>query len=79
MVRCSSLFSQLVALFSWGQFYHLAKTHRLVAFLRWNLFIYRDLWDWIDDPFDIPPLVPGPVQYTLPMPGLGQHRGLATT
>lgn len=28
MVRCSSLFSQLVALFSRGQFYHLVKTHR---------------------------------------------------
>ena len=28
----------------------------LVAFLRWNLFTYRDLWEWIDDPFDIPPL-----------------------
>ena len=24
----------------------------LVAFLRWNLFTYRDLWQWIDSPFD---------------------------
>jgi hypothetical protein len=23
----------------------------LVALLRWNLFTYRDLWEWIDDPF----------------------------
>lgn len=23
----------------------------LVAFLRWNLFTYRDLWQWIDEPF----------------------------
>ena len=28
MVRCASLFSQLVALFSRGQFYHLVKEHR---------------------------------------------------
>lgn len=45
----------------------------LVAFLRWNLFTYRDLWEWIDSPFDVLPLVPEPVQYTLPLPGLGQH------
>jgi len=27
----------------------------LVALLRWNLFTYRDLDDWIDRPFDTPP------------------------
>jgi hypothetical protein len=27
----------------------------LVALVRWNLFTYRDLWRWIDDPFDTPP------------------------
>lgn len=27
----------------------------LVALLRWNLFTYRDLWKWIDDPFSHPP------------------------
>jgi hypothetical protein len=26
----------------------------LVALLRWNLFTYRDLWKWIDQPFDTP-------------------------
>lgn len=26
----------------------------LVALLRWNLFSYRNLWEWIDDPFDAP-------------------------
>ena len=38
----------------------------LVAFLRWNLFTYRDLWEWIDNPFDTVPLAPEPVQYKLP-------------
>ena len=28
----------------------------LVALLRWNLFSYRNLWDWLDRPFDTPPL-----------------------
>ena len=45
----------------------------LVAFLRWNLFTYRDLWEWIDHPFDVMPIQPMPVQHVLSMPGLGQH------
>ncbi len=45
----------------------------LVAFLRWNLFTYRNLWEWIDSPFDVLPLVPQSVQCPLPLPGLGQH------
>ncbi|HEV2434630.1 MAG TPA: IS4 family transposase [Verrucomicrobiae bacterium] len=27
----------------------------LVALLRWNLFSYRNLWDWLNRPFDTPP------------------------
>ena len=27
----------------------------LMALLRWNLFSYRDLWQWIDAPFETPP------------------------
>jgi hypothetical protein len=27
----------------------------LVALLRWNLFSYRDLWAWLNRPFDTPP------------------------
>jgi hypothetical protein len=37
----------------------------LVAFLRWNLFTYRDLWEWLDKPYDVPPLEPQPVQLSL--------------
>jgi hypothetical protein len=37
----------------------------LVAFLRWNLFTYRNLRDWIDNPYETPPLEPGPVQQVL--------------
>jgi len=51
----------------------------LVAFLRWNLFTYRDLWEWIDKPFDIFPIQEMPVQYHLPLPGLGQHLRVKTT
>jgi hypothetical protein len=51
----------------------------LVAFLRWNLFTYRDLWEWIDHPFDVLPILPRPVQHVLSMPGLGQHLLKGTT
>ena len=46
----------------------------LVALLRWNLFTYRDLWDWLDDPFHTPPLGPEPVQMDLFARRVGQHR-----
>jgi hypothetical protein len=45
----------------------------LVAFLRWNLFTYRDLWEWIDKPFDVLPIQEQPVQYHLPFHAFGQH------
>jgi hypothetical protein len=37
----------------------------LVALLRWNLFSYRNLWHWLDDPFETPPTAP-PEQPFLP-------------
>jgi hypothetical protein len=60
-------FLQLKSKFQWS-------LSNLVAFLRWNLFTYRDLWEWIDNPFDVAPLGPEPVQYVLSLPGLGQHQ-----
>jgi len=38
----------------------------LVALLRWNLFTHRDLWAWIDNPYETPPETPGPEQLLLP-------------
>jgi len=37
----------------------------LMAMLRYNLFTYRDLWDWIDNPFETPPIVPDAEQLSL--------------
>jgi hypothetical protein len=51
----------------------------LVAFLRWNLFTYRDLWEWIDSPFDTVPQQVQSVQHLLPFKGLGQHLVKKTT
>lgn len=44
----------------------------LVTLLRMNLFSYRDLTQWLENPFDTPPLIPEPEQLALPLPGLGQ-------
>ena len=46
---------QLKARFGWS-------TSNLVALLRMNLFVYRDLWTWLNDPFKAPPEPPEPVQ-----------------
>jgi len=37
----------------------------LVALLRWNLFTYRDLWEWINKPTETPPESPVPQQMLL--------------
>lgn len=37
----------------------------LVALLRWNFFTYRDLWRWLDDPFECPPETPASTQRLL--------------
>ncbi len=37
----------------------------LVAMLPYNLFTYRDLWAWIDSPYETPPIVPVGEQLTL--------------
>ena len=49
---------QLKATFGWS-------LSNLVALLRMNLFVYRDLWAWVHDPFTAPPPLPEPVQGTL--------------
>lgn len=45
----------------------------LVALLRWNLFAYRDLWDWVDNPYGPPPFEDLFEQPSLFDNSLGQH------
>ncbi len=47
----------------------------LVAFLRLNLFTYRDLMKWINDPFQIPPKPPEDLQLTFDDICFGQQKG----
>lgn len=44
-------FLQLKARFGWS-------FSNLIYFLRMNLLVYRDLWDWLNDPFIAPPPQP---------------------
>ncbi len=50
---------QLKAQFGWS-------LSNLVALLRFNLFTYRDLWTWLNDPFSPPEVPSAPVQLALP-------------
>lgn len=50
---------QLTSTFGWS-------LSNLVALLRMNLFMYRDLWAWLNEPFTGPPLrAPDPIQGVL--------------
>lgn len=44
----------------------------LASLLRMNLFTYRDLYDWLDDPYDTPPDYSVPLQTEFNLPYLGQ-------
>src|SRR5208282_6932700 len=41
----------------------------LVALLRWSLFTYRNLWEWLDRPFDTPPLPAAQMELNLDSSG----------
>jgi len=56
-------FFQLKSKFEWS-------LSNLVAFLRWNLFSYKDLWEWLDKPFEVVPEAPPPIQMQLPFKGI---------
>ena len=47
----------------------------LVAMLRFNLFTYRDLWEWLNEPFQHPPQKMEDFQLSFFPSVLGQHTG----
>ena len=49
---------KLISRFGWS-------LSNLIALLRWNLFTYRGLQEWLDDPYKTPPLEPEPAQLSL--------------
>ena len=65
----NQIWTALLALLLLKWMHHLSKANwslsNLASMLRMNLFTYRDLRKWIDDPFGTPPMVPQADQLTL--------------
>jgi len=63
------IWTALIALLLLKWLHHLSKAgwslSNLASLLRLNLFTYRELRDWLDDPFNTPPLIPLPEQLEL--------------
>lgn len=69
------IWTALIALLLLKWLHHLSKAgwsmSNLAAMLRLNLFTYRNLIDWLNDPFRTPPAVPTQTQPPLPLSLLG--------
>ena len=76
------IWTALIALLliKWLHFLSKAKwsISNLASMLRLNLFTYRDLIKWINDPWNTEPVVPKPMQLTLPLPAFGQPKLVKT-
>jgi len=63
------IWTALIAILLLKWLHHLSKAKwslsNLASMLRLNLFTYRDLRKWLDDPFQTPPLLPKSQQLTL--------------
>jgi hypothetical protein len=74
------IWTALIALLLLKWLHHLSKAawslSNLASMLRLNLFTYRDLRDWLNDPIKTFPILPIPEQLTLNLPGLGQAQKL---
>ena len=70
------IWTALIALCLLKWLHHLSQTRwslsNLAYLVRLNLFTYRDLRDWLNDPYNTPPIIPFPEQLELPLTGLGQ-------
>lgn len=65
------IWTALIAMLLLKWLHHLSKAawslSVLASMLRLNLFTYRDLRDWLNDPFHTPPIIPMPEQLALPL------------
>jgi uncharacterized protein DUF4372/DDE family transposase len=71
------IWTALIAMLLLKWLHHLSKARwslaNLASMLRLNLFTYRDLLSWLDNPFGTPPLFPQPEQLLLQINRFGQH------
>ena len=63
------IWTALIALLLLKWLHHLSQANwsfsNLASMLRLNMFTYRDLRDWLRNPFGTPPIIPGPQQLAL--------------
>jgi len=68
---CIQIWTALIAMLLLKWLHHLSQANwslsNLASMLRLNLFTYRDLLEWLKNPFGTPPIVPGPEQLALPL------------
>ena len=74
------IWTALIALLLLKWLHHLSKANwslsNLASMLRLNLFTYRELMQWIDNPMGTPPLIPAAEQLTLALDDLDRQRTL---
>jgi hypothetical protein len=65
------IWTALIAMLLLKWLHHLSRASwslsNLATMLRLNLFTYRDLLDWLHNPFGTPPIIPGAEQLVLPL------------
>jgi hypothetical protein len=70
------IWTALIAMLLLRWLHHLSKARwsfsTLTSMLRLNLFTYRDLKEWLNDPYRTPPDTSPPEQFTFDFVGLGQ-------
>lgn len=70
------IWTALIAILLLKWLHHLSKARwslsNLASMLRLNLFTYRDLTEWLNNPFATPPVTPVLEQLVLDLPGFGQ-------
>jgi hypothetical protein len=70
------IWTALIALLLLKWLHHLSRASwsfsNLASLLRLNLFTYRNLRDWLNAPFNTPPIIPPQEQLDLPLSGFGQ-------
>ena len=76
------IWTALIAILLLKWLHHLSKARwslsNLASMLRLNLFTYRDLTEWLNNPFSTPPLAPVPEQLLLDLSGFGQPLHFST-
>jgi len=72
------IWTALIAMLVLKWLHHLSTAgwsfSNLAAMLRLNLFTYRNLTAWLNDPWNTEPIAPAPEQLALPLARLGQAR-----